>query len=106
MDQITPPQPPYSEPDAATAPILDDATITAADICDRLGRKAIADCIGVGLTAVSNASAEGSFSPAWFVAIKAMCDREGIACPERLFRFKIARPLDGAECDDCEGQRT
>lgn len=99
MDQITPPQPPDVDPEAAARPVPLEECITVADICDRLGRRAIAETIGVGATAVSNASAEGLFSPAWFVGIKTMCDKAGLPCPERLFKWKIARPEDRAEQD-------
>jgi hypothetical protein len=62
-------------------------THTAATICDMIGRKAIADRVGVKLAAVSNASTEGMFPAKWFAAIKSMCGEAGIDCPESLFRF-------------------
>lgn len=64
-----------------------DTHIAASDICDALGRKAIADRIGVGLTAVSNASVDGGFPAKWFAVLREMCAEVGIECPERLFNF-------------------
>lgn len=64
-----------------------DTQVTASDICDALGRKAIADRIGVGLTAVSNASADGGFPAKWFAVLREMCAECGLDCPEHLFNF-------------------
>ena len=69
----------------------DDLTpITASNICDVLGRRAIAARVGVGVTAVSNASVEGIFSAAWYDTIRLMCQEAGIECPRSLFKWKRA----------------
>lgn len=60
----------------------------ARTICDTLGRANIADALGVGLTAVSNAAVSGKFPASWFPAVREMCDAAGVDCPEELFRFK------------------
>lgn len=99
MDQIAPNKTPVIDLEEPRAAIPSRDEITVADICDRLGRKVIAERVGVGVTAVSNASVEGKFASAWFLAIKGMCDDIGIPCPERLFKFKMARP-DGAAPTD------
>ncbi len=61
--------------------------VTAAVICDLLGRKVMAAELGVGLTAVSNASVEGRFPAKWYVTVRRMCEAAGIECPENLFSF-------------------
>lgn len=61
--------------------------ISAADVCDALGRKAISSAVGRGLTAVSNAAAEGIFPASWYPIIKQMCSDAGIDCPMSLFKF-------------------
>jgi len=61
--------------------------LTASDVCDALGRKAMAENLGVGVTAISNASVQGMFSARWYVVIKRMCDEAGVECPSGLFSF-------------------
>lgn len=61
--------------------------ITAKIICDAIGRRAIAEAIGVTPAAVSNYSAAGVFPASWYLAVKAMCDARGLVCPEGLFNF-------------------
>lgn len=74
-----------------------DHSITAETICDALGRRAIAEAIGVTRSAVSNYSAAGTFPAAWYLAIKAMCEERNLDCPEVIFNF-IAPPVgDGIE---------
>lgn len=74
--------------------------ITASVICDALGRKAIADACGVGLTAVSNASVENRFPAKWFRVVRSMCDAVGQGCPEDLFSF-----IESAAAHDAHGQQ-
>lgn len=61
---------------------------TAAEVCDLIGRKAIADRIGVGLTQVSNAAVEGLFPARWYLEMRDLCRSAGVECPERLFNWK------------------
>ena len=56
-------------------------------ICDVIGRKRIADVIGVRVTSVSNAVSCGQFPARWFDAIEKLCADAGIACPRHLFSF-------------------
>ena len=63
------------------------------DMCDQLGRKRIADSIGVRVTAVSNASVDGAFPASWFNVIDALCDEAGIKLSRSLFNFK-GPPMD------------
>lgn len=62
-------------------------SLTASAICDRIGRKTIADAIGVGLTQVSNAVSKGSFPARWYLVLRRLCDDAGISCPSGLFTF-------------------
>ena len=61
-------------------------------ICDNLGRKNIAERLGVGPTSVSNASVAGVFPASWYLVVKEMCDEVGIECPVESFSFKSALP--------------
>lgn len=61
---------------------------TASILADAVGRKNMADALGVGLTAVSNAVVRGWFPSSWFLAVKALADRRGIDCPPDLFKMK------------------
>lgn len=60
---------------------------SVSSICDALGRKKIADVIGVRLTSVSNAVSCGQFPARWFDAIEKLCADADIACPRHLFSF-------------------
>jgi hypothetical protein len=62
--------------------------VTAGEFADRVGRVAIAEAIGVGLTAVSNNVVKGSFPSSWYLALKELAEAQGIECPPALFRMK------------------
>ena len=51
---------------------------------DRVGRQNIADAVGVGLTAVSNAVVRGHFPASWFLTMR----KAGLEPPETLFVWK------------------
>ena len=59
-----------------------------------IGRKAISDKIGVGLTAVGEAVTSGAFPSSWYAGIVELAQSRGIAVPARLFRWK------GSVCPD------
>lgn len=61
-------------------------------ICDRVGRKAISDAVGVSKAAVTNALSDGRFPASWYPAVKCVCDRAGVGCEMRLFSWKFAAP--------------
>lgn len=61
---------------------------TASDVADILGRKEIAQRVGVGLTAVSAAVSEGKFRASWYLEIKALGEEKGVEIPDALFTFK------------------
>lgn len=73
--------------------------ITASEICDRIGRKKLAERLGVGRTAISNAAVDGRFPAKWFMVIKTLCDEEGVECPLLLFNFVTADLPDGQSLD-------
>jgi len=62
----------------------------ASQLADALGRKAIADAAGVGLTAVSNAVVRGWFPSSWFLVCKALADGAGVECPPHLFKMRTS----------------
>ena len=61
---------------------------STSDILDRLGRRRVADALGVGITAVGNAATSPHFPASWFFVLSQMCADEGIDCPLSLFRMK------------------
>lgn len=68
-------------------------TITVAAICDRIGRKKIAEALNVRVTAVSNAVKDNCFPSKWYLVISALAHADGIECPDGLFAF--SRPDQG-----------
>lgn len=60
----------------------------AIHIADEIGRKRIADAVGVGVTAVSNAVVRNRFPASWFVAIEKLATEKGMNCPPELFGMK------------------
>lgn len=71
-------------------------TITAASICDALGRKEMAARLDRSVAAISNAATDGAFPSGWFLIIAEMCAARGIPCPASLFTFL---PPDTASTD-------
>lgn len=72
-------------------------------ICEAIGRGVLADRLGVGRQAISNAVTEGSFPASWYAIIKDECDRTGTKCPRRLFRFKMGLPVEAGQPSRIEG---
>lgn len=62
--------------------------VTASELADAIGRKRMADTLGVGVTAVSNAVVRGWFPSSWFLAVKNMAEAEGQECPPSLFKMR------------------
>jgi len=71
--------------------------MTTQDLAQKLTRSAMASRLGVGLTAISNATVRGKFPPAWFSVLKQMADEAGEECPMCLFAFvePVAPQKDG-----------
>jgi hypothetical protein len=61
---------------------------SASSLANKLGRNKIASAVGVGLTAVSNATVSGKFPSSWFEIIEALCVSVGEDCPRKIFNFK------------------
>lgn len=77
--------------------------ITALEFADRIGRRAMADALNVGLTAVSNNVVKGSYPSSWYLALKRLADDAAVECPPALFRMKEGRPSQDVDADaDCK----
>ncbi|WP_277022212.1 hypothetical protein [Paracoccus hibiscisoli] len=63
---------------------------TSHDLADAVGRKKIADALGVLPTAVSNAVVRGWFPSSWFLVVKSMADQVGQDCPPELFKMRVS----------------
>ncbi|AEM41431.1 hypothetical protein KvSKV_10425 [Ketogulonicigenium vulgare] len=77
----------------------------ASNLANALGRRKMADTVGVLPTAVSNAIVRGRFPSSWFIAVKAIADEAGLTCPPELFGMKSHVTVHGAQplCDQGEG---
>ncbi len=65
--------------------------VTALEICDALGRKPMAEALGVGVTTISNAAVAGVFPAKWYRVVRAMCREVGCECPDDVFNFAPIR---------------
>lgn len=65
---------------------------SATNIADALGRKQIADALGLGKPAVSNAVAAGVFPAAWFRKVSQLCAASGVDCPMDAFSWRGGDP--------------
>lgn len=61
---------------------------TTLDIADTLGRKAIAEAVGVVPTAVSNAVKRGEFPASWYFAVSALAKKRGLHVDPAAFKVK------------------
>ena len=69
---------------------------SVAAICDRLGRKEMAQALQVRATAISNAVRENTFPSKWYLVVRQMCAAAGIECPDELFAFSKPNAGDAA----------
>jgi hypothetical protein len=58
----------------------------SAQFADAIGRKEIADAVGVGLTAVSNAVVRQAFPASWFSACQRLAIQKKVPFPADLFQ--------------------
>lgn len=65
---------------------------TSIELADAVGRKKMADALGVLPTAVSNAVVRGWFPSSWFLVVKALADEVGQDCPPELFKMRPSNP--------------
>ena len=61
--------------------------MTAHELANAIGRKKIAQAVGVGPTAVSNAVTRGWFPATWFLAVCDLAEAIGVECPPELFKM-------------------
>lgn len=73
------------------------AMSTVADICKSIGRGKLAELLGVGSTAISNAVVEGRFPAKWYRVVHKLCVERGLDCPVALFNFVDPRVEADAE---------
>lgn len=59
--------------------------MTALEFADAIGRKKMADALGLGVTSISNAVVRGKFPPSWTDTSRAIADDMGVDFPENLF---------------------
>jgi len=62
--------------------------ITASNFADAIGRMKMAQVLGVGATAVSNAVVRGVFPASWLSACTILASESGQECPPELFGQK------------------
>lgn len=73
-------------------------------ITDTLGVEAITARLGVGRHAVRYARTMREFPPAWYAALKDMCEEVGIPCPISVFAWKDAAKKNGKNGGGFQGQ--
>ena len=67
---------------------------TVADLFTALGRDRIRNELGHGQQVLSRAVSDNVMPAHWFFGLRDLCDRQGIACPEHLFR--VRKPASAA----------
>lgn len=65
-------------------------TPTVAAITSEIGRRALAERMGLSVHAVNMAAYKGKFPASWFRVMRDVCAEKGIDCPEDLFAFREA----------------
>lgn len=78
-------------------------TQTPASIADAIGRRAIAEALGLGATAVSNAVVRGYFPATWFAVISGLCKQAGVDCPMTCFNMVSPSTADGDALPPSQG---
>lgn len=71
------------------------STASAVKILDTLGRKRVADALGVKMNAVHMAASD-RMPGFWYRPIAELCEAEGIECPLDAFRWKGDQPESAA----------
>jgi len=64
------------------------------ELARALGRKEMAEALGVGATAVSNAVVAKKFPASWFDALDDLAASKGVNCPRSLFAWRKAEDAD------------
>lgn len=73
--------------------------ITTIHLADAIGRRKIAEALGVLPTAVSNAVVRGRFPSSWFLILSRLAADAGLDCPPELFGMRFAQSGGGAVSD-------
>jgi len=60
---------------------------TVEQICDQIGRRPLADALGVSKAAITNAISENKLPPRWYRVVSVLCKDQGINCNDELFAF-------------------
>lgn len=74
--------------------------ITASEFADAVGRKEIADKLGVGTTAVSNAVVRGVFPSSWFFILQELSNDLDVECPPELFNMRTPKNSQNVNLKD------
>ena len=61
---------------------------TTSDFADALGRRVMAQTLGVRPTAISNAVVGGVFPAAWYDPLEKLAQERGVDCPRHLFAWR------------------
>lgn len=70
--------------------------IDAEAFLESVGRETLSDRLGVGLTAISNASVANKLSNGWYEAIEDICKDKGLEFPKHLFNMR-GRSVENSE---------
>jgi hypothetical protein len=70
--------------------------MNALTFADAVGRKKIAEALGVGATAVSNGVVRGKFPSSWFLACQDLAHEAGVDCPPELFGMRTTAASEDA----------
>lgn len=73
-------------------------------ITDTLGVEAITARLGVSRHAIRYARTMREFPPAWYAALKDMCEDVGIPCPISVFSWKDTAKKNGKNVAGIQGQ--
>lgn len=73
-------------------------------ITDTLGVAALTARLGVSRHAIRYARTTRTFPPAWYAALKDMCEEVGIPCPISVFAWKDAAKKYGNNVADFQGR--
>lgn len=73
-------------------------------ITDTLGVEAVTSRLGVSRHAIRYARTMREFPPAWYAALKDMCEEVGIPCPIYVFSWKDTAKKYGKNAAEFQGR--
>lgn len=71
--------------------------MTPSQFTETIGRRLIADALGVGPTAVGNAVVAGAFPSSWFDVLEMIAEEHGLECPRSMFSFRASASTRNVE---------